>query len=88
MLRQSVISLLKKTKTDKAITFLLFAEVDFKRAKNLWSSLMLGKSRAGQVELEGEGDAGMEREREGERAEMGDRGVERGSPLISGRSER
>lgn len=34
-----------------------------------------------QVELEGEGDAGIEKE-------MGDRGVERGSPLISGRSER
>jgi len=44
----------------------------------------LGKRSKWQVELEGEGDEGMERALR----EMGDRGAERGSPLISGRSER
>lgn len=82
MLKQPVILPLKRQRSREPLLFLLFGEVDFKRVKT--SSVVRGLGiEAGQVELEGEGDARIEREC----SEMGDRGVERGSPLISGSSE-
>ena len=87
MLKQPVISLLKRQRYTEPLLFLLFGEVDFKRAKNLWCSLRLGKAARGRWSWK---ERGMQGERERESA-LGDgryRGVERGSPLICGRRER
>lgn len=60
MLEQLVILLLKRQRETEPLLLLLFGEVDFKRVK-ISGVVEAWESGAGQVKLEGEGDAGIER---------------------------
>lgn len=60
MLEQLVILLLKRQRETEPLLLPLFGEVDFKRVK-ISGVVEAWESGAGQVKLEGERDAGIER---------------------------